>query len=156
MVEQQWMREAVSKLIGQYAEQPLQRTGMLSKVKSETPTSDDAGRKLPTAVTCCAGTVNKLLRRQRSSFGHSRYADSIFCRKLLPERACHTRLAGVKQELKAAADQDQVPMTCVCTCFKDAKCWHDRVSSMRTFTMSAVRCYVVWQVVACHLRKQKT
>ena len=31
-----------------------------------------------------------------------------FSRKLLPEHACFTRLADVKQELKAAADQDQV------------------------------------------------
>ena len=30
---QQWMRDAVSKMVGQYAEQPLQQTGMLSKVK---------------------------------------------------------------------------------------------------------------------------
>lgn len=29
-------------------------------------------------------------------------------RKSLPERACLTRPADVKQELKAAADQDQV------------------------------------------------
>lgn len=33
-----------------------------------------------------------------------------FSRKLLPERACFTRIAEVKQALKAAADQDQVPI----------------------------------------------
>ena len=32
---QQWMRAAVLELVGQYAKQPLQQTGMLSKVKGD-------------------------------------------------------------------------------------------------------------------------
>lgn len=28
-----WMRDAVSKLVGEYADEPLQKTGMLNKVE---------------------------------------------------------------------------------------------------------------------------
>lgn len=44
----QWMRDAVSQLVGQYASEPLQQKGMLSKVRSTV------------APRCCARTVKRL------------------------------------------------------------------------------------------------